>query len=86
VNTLLFFSPTGSPLEDVTPSTGGRLSLGWHEEKKSDPNDNGNAELLIGDMRVAAMSKEGSGTDKTCSYMSLNRSKSVGKKMSKYPG
>ena len=95
VNTLDFRSPTGKPLAETTPSEGDRLFFGWGE-KKSDPSDNGETLFHSGVGRASYGGGEVSGEtvsscdsatrcgrESTYSYISRNRSKSVGKKMSK---
>ena len=86
VNTPLFLSPTGSPLADMTPSTLGLRFSGWCDEKKSAPMDDCDAPLGGKALGEGGSMVDRSGCESMCSYISRNLSKSVGKKMSKYPG
>lgn len=80
-------SPTGSPLADAIPSSGLRRLLGWRDEKKSAPIDNGDVLVVNGEARENSfvVVNEVCGWESMCSYMSRSRLKSVGKKISKYP-
>ena len=83
--TLDLCSPTGKPLADLTPSNG---DLRVKDEKNSAPSANGEAEPAIGDTRGVGSVEDRrlsdlGGWDNINSYISRNRSKLVGKKMSK---
>lgn len=70
------------------PSRGLLLLLGRCDEKKSTPIDREEVLVVKGEAREKSCMAEGeglSGFESTCSYMSLNRSKLVGKNISKCP-
>ena len=90
-NTLDFRSPTGRPLADTMPSSGDRL-FGGCAEKNSAPRASGDtlchsgvARGGGGGGRSAAEQVLLAGRSRMCSYISRSLSKSVEKKMSKYP-
>jgi hypothetical protein len=90
VKTLDLRSPTGRPLAEVTPSRGFLRLLGRPEEKKSAPSDIDVVFVMNGVERVGKEPStfgegELEGEEMIYSYMSLRRSKLVGKKISKYP-
>ena len=90
VKTLDLRSPTGRPLAEVTPSRGFLRLLRRWEEKKSAPSDIDVVFVINGVERVGIsvstlVRGEEEDRDMMYSYISLSRSKSVGKKISKYP-
>jgi len=90
VKTLDLRSPTGRPLAEATPSRGFLRLLGRSEEKKSEPSDIDVALVINGVERVGKGASTLGGDElddgeMIYSYMSLRRSKLVGKKISKYP-